>query len=201
MDPRSIVILSRRQLLAGISGSISVLAGCAESLGVESSGSSGSVRDPETVTVRNPEDETLLADDGDWSRDTPFVTTSDWLDEVTFADGVPESGIEAVEDFVAETNFSDATIYALLGSYESCSRVTVHSVEWDGSSVGYTGCITTPPPDVRCRADARDGRLKLIRIPARLEPAAINSHSASMQGCGNTPEYETIDYNGTESGD
>lgn len=201
--------VSRRDVLAGMSATIAGLAGCSASHGSQdraADGSqeraSGSVRDPETLTVRNPDGETVIVHDGPRFAGDGFVTEESWFDDVSFADDLAESEIDAVETFVAGTDFSEQFLYLITHRVDSCMRRKVLSLQWGPSNLDVDMCWQLRPPDESCEADRSEPRAKFVRVDGHVDPEGISSFGTSASGCrGGDVDYETIDLNESEQSD
>ncbi|MFC7141619.1 hypothetical protein ACFQMA_17495 [Halosimplex aquaticum] len=148
--------------------------------------------DPEYVTLRASDYELgdrfawFLADPADRPTDGGTVDRSDRQTRGLIADrataetltieegGVADTEIsdspEAVREFVAATDFDRETLYLHHELTDECYRLVLCHVSWADREVEIRYGRFLRDHDVACEADARDGHLTVVRIPAALDP-------------------------------
>ncbi|WP_135806576.1 hypothetical protein [Halorussus marinus] len=190
------VPLTRRRLLQGATAAMAGLAGCGESV-TDTATDSASVPPedgdrtiPDHRTVRNAENrppvwfrdvdattETASDDDPPTHRDgRGFVAGTEDADRLRYAD---VEGAEAARQFVADTDFGEATVYVLARPVRECLTLELCNVSWSERDVEVDFGSRHRDADVSCRADAHDGVSVLIRIPEALDPDEVNSYGSS----------------------
>jgi hypothetical protein len=92
---------------------------------------------------------------------------------------------ERARAFLDGTDYAEATVYADRRRVGECYRLRLCWVIWSESQVRTQYARTYRDWDVACSAD-RDARtLRLIRIPAALDPGAVSSYGSGVhtRGC------------------
>lgn len=122
---------------------------------------------------------------------------------LAFAPGVPREHARSARAFLDATDFSAESIYVSHARVESCYRFRVHSITWDRPRrrVEFEYCRELRPPDVRCRADARETVGLVFRIPVPLDLDLRESGSSGRSPCrGSDTAWNVIEANATGAG-
>ena len=211
------MVPTRRGLL-GVVGVLAVGAGCGGidtgtrtetgtvAAGGEPPGDAGDSRltDPATVVVRgDPGDDrppvALPEEDGRPSRfDRPGMdVVSDVIADRETAASVETTAAaddEAVRSFLADTDFTDESVYLQTLRVLACYDVELCSISWTTGEVETDYGRRLKPYTESCPADTRVFETRLIRVPGRIGDA--NAFSTSLGGSSCRPsdsEQATVD--------
>lgn len=210
---------SRRQVLLGAPAALLGLAGCSDAAGPtradRATGADpgtvrtrdrGTVRDPAVVKPRNLDGGPVIVDPGAEGRRSvgrELVGDRSRAAELAFAPGVPREHVRSARAFLDATDFSAESIYVSHAHIEACYRFRIHSVTWDRPRrrVEFEYCRELRPPDVHCRADARETVGIVFRIPTPLDLGLRGSGSSGRSPCrGSDREWGVIHANATGEG-
>lgn len=118
-----------------------------------------------TVERRDRETRGLIAD-----RATADTLT---IDESAVAETEISDSPGTVREFVAATDFDRETILLDPQLTHECYRLVLCYISWAGGEYEVRYGRFLRDHDVACEADARDGHLTVARIPAVLDPEAM----------------------------
>jgi len=207
------VPLTRRTLLSSVAGVSAALAGCS-GIGESDGGStrtaprddspdgpmSGSTTEPETLLLRMATDRPpiWLAEPGEDDGRPTVRQRNRWrnhviVDEASRADlvTVAESADrEAVDAFLAATEFDDETVYIEMGEVRECFRLELCHVGWSASEISTDYTRKTRPYTDHCEVDESVIEARLIRIPSPLDDNEVNGFSSSI-GTGACDRHRT----------
>lgn len=221
--------LTRRRALLGVAGALAALAGCDTTIDVEGDSMSNDPRDyenvekdPEYVTLRNPEPEQIawLAPEGTETTDRDenrqmdrpehgLVADRDTADRLRYADGVDA---DRADQFVADTDFESETLLLEPRHVGECYETKLCYLTWSSNRYHTWYLRTYRPVEVACETDDEDLLLHVIRIPDALDPEDVTGSGGGMntQSCwgrrlrertGATGSTGTPTTNGTETTD
>ena len=210
--------LPRRRLLAGAAALLSGLAGCSETT-TDTDSAPGErraenvARDPDLVSLRGPESGDPLAwlppedaaGPGDAAADSSSAAASDpppdssrWgivasrsrADRLRFAD---VDGAAEARRFVAETDFTEETLYLDHQNVGECFALKLCYVTWSQTEIDTQYGRYYRDADVSCRTDATDEMAWLVRVPDALDPDEVSSRGSgtSSGGCTYPPSMRT----------
>lgn len=195
----------RRLLRTAAAVATAALAGCSGLVG-EQSGTSRSVsenadstipggtteRDPETRLLRAGTDEPpVRIGAGDETPVRPgrrssrlssaVIDTRSRADQLVVSDGVDA---DAVSAFRSATAFDSETLYLETRRVEECFRLRLCGISWTPGKIRTAYARELRPYDERCSAGESVYESRLIRLPATLDLAEVNSYGSSTDGQG-----------------
>lgn len=187
------VPIERRRLLQAAVGALTAVAGCNDVLSGSSTVSRSVPREstpaadlPAHHAIRNPGDgpAAWFADEetptpGEESRRHyrhDLVASESRAAELRFAD---VDGAAEARSFVADTEFSTATMYVESRSVPACYELSLCNVRWNAEEIETDYGSVLRDADAACEADARDVVAMLIRIPEALDPERYTGYSSS----------------------
>ena len=194
--PSSTRSSTRRRLLRAAAALVGAgtVAGCGGSASSSSSVSNASnddppddaLTDPSTVTLRAPEDVTVLrggetetdASGGiridEWRHD--LVADAETAASVSIAD---VDGADEARRFLDGIDFGAETMYVERHVVGECHEQRLCWIRWTDEKVETSYARVLRPAEVSCSADARVGVTHLIRLPAVLDPDQVERFSSS----------------------
>jgi len=141
---------------------------------------------PPTLRLQGGEDTPPVRRSPDGRRRRP-VDSDDWnldswlLDRAaTETLRVAPGGREAVQSFLADTDFETETVYVQSMRTSTCHTVTLCSVSWGGDGIETEYGRQLKPYTAACEADTRVYESRLIRIPTEIDDGG--SYSTSLRG-------------------
>lgn len=141
---------------------------------------------PPTLRLRGGEDVPPIRRPPDEQRrprpfDSRDLDVHSWIidSEATETLRVAPDGREAVQSFLADTDFETETVYVQSMRVSACHTVTLCSVSWAGDGVDTDYGRRLKPYTAACEADTRVYESRLIRIPAKIDGG---SYSTSLRG-------------------
>ena len=135
----------------------------------------------EVPPIRRPSDERRRRrplDDHDWDVHSWVLDR-----EATESLRVASDGREAVQSFLADTDFETETVYVQSMRVSACHTVTLCSVSWAGDGVETDYGRRLKPHTAACEADSRVYESRLIRIPAKIDDGGGYSTSLGGNAC------------------
>lgn len=198
--------MNRRESLAAIAGVAATLSGCA-GFGSSSSSatssptasertvsdgpSSGSLRDPALLQRRSDgsrppiwfgeqdPDEVGRPNAPERRRvlESTVIDTASRAGRLSVADGIDR---EAVDEFIAATDFATETLYLEQAEIGECFRLHLCRIAWQPDQVSTDYGRQTRPYSERCAVDQRVFEARLIRIPDPLDSDTVHSFSRSI---------------------
>ena len=197
---------TRRRLLRTVAAVATVgLAGCSGLVG-EQSGTSRSVsenadsmipggtteRDPETLLFRagtdeppvrvGEDDETPVRPGRRSSRlSYAVIDTRSRAEQLVASD---EVDADAVSAFRSATAFDSETLYLETRRVEECFRLRLCGISWTAKEVRTAYARELRPYNERCSAGESVYESRLIRLPATLDRAEVNSYGSGTDGQG-----------------
>lgn len=147
--------------------------------------------------VRNPSGDAFVtlatgesADEPSHARGPFLVDDDETAGRLRFTADV--DGTDGAREFVAATDFSRETVYALHYSVDACRRLTLCYVTWSEHEIDIQFGRAYRPPDVACDVDDRDMIAAFVRIPAVVESGSLSGHGAgSGPRCRLPPDWRT----------
>ena len=97
------------------------------------------------------------------------------------ADG--EDG-DTVSSFIAETDFTNETVYLETNQVKECFRLKLCHVSWQPSKVETDYTQQLRPYDERCAVEKHVFESRLIRLPVALDRESVNSFGSHISGSG-----------------
>lgn len=193
---------TRRRLLLGAAGLTAALTGCT---GLSDQGEQSATRtageqprdpgggrdtDPETVRIRSGSERVPVwmgqpgDDDGrprrgerGRHRASGVIDTAERADRIRAAD--PDARA-TVRSFLDGTEFGSETVYMETNGVEECYELSLCHVAWSPGQIETDYARRLRPYDEACSADTEIAETWLIRIPAPLDEAQVNSFASSI---------------------
>ena len=207
--------VSRRHALQAVAAGIAGLAGCSdttETAQIEQRTDRRSLTDYDTHTVRDTNGgvlfshrEELPETTGDHDRiaqsGRSVIVTDGGLDKLKFA---ATDLATSLRDFVAKTDFSQASIYLFAMPLKACYSLQLTSVSIDSDELQQGDlhphadfCRTYRPADVACETGVEHTVGVAIRLPVAAEDSSGSGRGMSNSCHRSTSQMEPFDPNAT----
>jgi hypothetical protein len=117
------------------------------------------------------------------------LDSEDRAETVAYAD---IDGAEAVQEFVAATDFETETVFVDQRTIEECYRLELCAVGWSATDVDLAYSRVGLAHDVPCEANAEAIEARFVRIPDTLDHESLSSFSSSIDRGGCPERHEPV---------